>query len=47
MGFIVAFFYLFALGCCSVFVGCGALALVARVSPLVARQRATLYGVTR
>lgn len=37
--------YLVALGTCAAFVGCGALALLAAVPPLVARQRATLHGV--
>lgn len=47
MGFIVAFGFLFLVGLCSVVVCCGALVLLIRVSPLVSRQRAALWGVGR
>lgn len=45
MGFIVQLGFLLALGICSTLLGCGLLAIVARVPLLVARQRATLWGV--
>jgi hypothetical protein len=47
MGLVLSGVYLVALGICSALVCCGLLALVARLPLLVARQRATLWGVRR
>lgn len=47
MGFIGSVLLFSWLGLCLALVCCGALLLAVRVTPLVARQRAALYGVGR
>lgn len=47
MGLILSGVYLVALGICSTLVCGGALVLLVRVPLLVARQRASLWGVGR